>query len=419
MNAPSTSIVGPLVWPEEGERRAPYRVYLDPAVYEQEQERIYRGPVWSFLGLEAEVPNPGDFKSTFVGDTPVVLARDGDGALHAWVNRCAHRGALVCRDLRGNAADGTFTCVYHQWAYDPAGNLIGVPFRKGLGGKGGYPADFDMGAHGLRKLRVETVAQTIFATFDSTAPSVEAFLGNEMCGNIRRVLGRPIRVLGHARQHFNGNWKLYAENARDSYHGGLLHLFYPTFGIYRQGQEGWVHVDDSGMHMLLQVRKPEAQQSIEAYQSASSRKADESAQLEAPEILTWHDDFDDGIMLTIQSLFPSLVVQQISNTLAVRQILPKAVDRTELVWTFYGLADDTDEMTGHRQRQINMIGPAGFISMEDGEAVNICQQGIVRDADKSSFIEMGGHGTGSLEFMGVDENPIRGFWKGYRQLMNF
>ena len=64
-----------------------------------------------------------------------------------------------------------------------------------------------------------------------------------------------------------------------------------------------------------------------------------------------------------------------------------------------------------------MVGPAGFISMEDGEAVNICQRGIARDGDKSSFIEMGGTGTGSIDHMGFDENPIRGFWKGYRALM--
>ncbi len=149
MNAP-VPVDMPLRWPAAGETRAPYRVFADEALYAQEQERIFRGPVWSFLGLAAEVPNPGDYKATFVGDTPVVLTRDSAGALHCWVNRCAHRGALVCRELRGNVgANGTHTCVYHQWAYDAAGQLVGVPFRKGLGGKGGYPADFDMAGHGV------------------------------------------------------------------------------------------------------------------------------------------------------------------------------------------------------------------------------------------------------------------------------
>ena len=417
MNAPQTDMPPLLEWPTEGETRAPYQVYLDPDIYQREQENIFRGRAWSFLGLDVEVPNPGDFKSTFVGDTPVVLSRDSDGKIHAFVNRCAHRGALVCRQLNGNT--DVHTCVYHQWAFDHSGELVGVPFRRGLAGKGGYPKDFEMKEHGLQKLRVDQVQQMVFATFDENAPSLADFLGEEMCGNIRRVMNRPIKVIGHARQFFNGNWKLYSENARDSYHGGLLHLFYPTFGIYRQGQTGSVHVDDSGMHMLLQVHEPAESQSIEAYQEASSRKAEEGASLADPRLLEYRSEMGDSTLLTIQSLFPSVVVQQISNTLAVRQILPKAFDQTELVWTYYTFADDDQSMIDHRLLQINMVGPAGFISMEDGEAVEICQQGFHRDADKSSFIEMGGTDTGSLDYMGVDENPIRGFWKGYRSLMGF
>ncbi len=417
MNAPSVSDL-PLRWPAGGETRAPYRLYADEAIYAQEQERIFRGPVWNFLGLNAELPRVGDFKATFVGDTPVVLTRDGDGALHCWVNRCAHRGALVCRELRGNVgANGTHTCVYHQWAYDPAGNLVGVPFRKGLGGKGGYPADFELAAHGLQKLQVDTIAEMIFGSFDKAAPPLREYLGDEHCGNIERVFERPIHVLGHARQYFNGNWKLYAENSRDSYHGGLLHLFYPTFGIYRQGQRGWVHLSKNKLHQLLQVCKPAEDQSIEHYQQASSRKAQADAQLEAPELLRWVPELGGEISLTIQSVFPNVVVQQISNTLAVRQIQTKGITATELVWTFYGFADDAPELTAHRLKQHNLVGPAGYISMEDGEAVEICQQGIAGSLDETSVIECGGSSVESMEVMGVDENGVRGFWAGYRQLM--
>ena len=127
----------PFRWPAEGVTRVPYRVFVDPAIYQREQERIFRGPVWSYVALAAELPKPGDFKATFVGDTPIVVSRDKDGSLHAFVNRCAHRGALVCREARGNRA--SHVCVYHQWSYDLRGRLIGVPFRKGIEGKGGYP----------------------------------------------------------------------------------------------------------------------------------------------------------------------------------------------------------------------------------------------------------------------------------------
>ena len=84
-----------LTWPTEGPSRVPYRVFFDPLIYELEQEKLFRGPTWNYVALEAELPTPGDFKATFVGDTPVVVTRDKAGALHAFVNRCAHRGALV------------------------------------------------------------------------------------------------------------------------------------------------------------------------------------------------------------------------------------------------------------------------------------------------------------------------------------
>ena len=176
MNAPEYPAKSGLRWPDPELTRVPYRVFTDAEVYAREQERIFRGPTWSYLALAAELPNAGDFVSTFVGDTPVVVTRDAAGAIHAWVNRCAHRGALVCRELRGSVGpQGMHTCVYHQWAYDPAGNLVGVPFRKGLGGKGGYPADFDMADHGLTKLRVETVGGLVFGTLSATAPGLAEY----------------------------------------------------------------------------------------------------------------------------------------------------------------------------------------------------------------------------------------------------
>ena len=117
-------------WSVEGITRIPYHVFFDPTVYNQEQECIFRGRTWNYVGLEAEVLNPLDFKATFVGDTPIVVTRDREGVLHAFVNRCAHRGAIVCREPRGNRK--SHQCVYHQWTYDPQGNLIGVPFRGGI-----------------------------------------------------------------------------------------------------------------------------------------------------------------------------------------------------------------------------------------------------------------------------------------------
>ncbi len=398
--------------------RVPYTVYQDPDVYRQEQEQIFRGPVWCYLALDAELPNPGDYKSTFVGDTPVVVTRGADQGLYAWVNRCAHKGALVCRSPRGNVADGAFTCVYHQWAYTSQGDLAAVPFRRGMNGVGGLDKDFDMKKNGLRKLRVETINGMVFGTFSDAAGDLREFLGASQCANIERIIDRPIKVLGYARQLMGGNWKFYSENSRDSYHGALLHLFYPTFGIYRQSQESTGFMSEQGFHNTFNVMFPKEQIDYKSYGNEANRQMEGVEQLQDPRVLQYRPERDDGVALSIQSLFPSVVLQQIQNTLATRQVLPKGVNQTELVWTYFGYQDDDADMDRHRIRNINLVGPAGFISMEDGEAVEMCQNGVVRDGDERALIAMGGNSTADMSPMGMDENAVRGFWKGYRGLMN-
>src|SRR5215471_21158689 len=139
MATASTRAAG-LMWPDDDLSHAPYRVYTDPDLYALEQERIFRGHTWSFLALECEIPNPGDYKTTYVGDAPVIVARGGDGAVNALVNRCAHKGALICYKPSGNVRE--FSCVYHNWTYDLTGRLTGVAFKRGVGGKGGLSGDF-------------------------------------------------------------------------------------------------------------------------------------------------------------------------------------------------------------------------------------------------------------------------------------
>src|SRR5262245_3389196 len=90
-------------WPEPGLTRVPYWLFQDPHVYAAEQRRLFQGPQWSFLCLAVEVPNAGDFCTTAVGEASVIVTRDGDGELYAFENRCAHRGALIALEPRGNA----------------------------------------------------------------------------------------------------------------------------------------------------------------------------------------------------------------------------------------------------------------------------------------------------------------------------
>ena len=413
-----------VAWPEEGLPRVPYQVFQDEAVYADEQEAIFRGPNWSFLCLETEVPNPGDFRSTFVGDAPVVVTRDTDGELYAFENRCAHRGALVCLEDQGNARD--FSCVYHAWTYNLQGDLVGVAFKDGIDGKGGMKPDFCTGDHGLRKLRVATLHGLVFGSFSDDVAPLDEYLGEEIVERIARVLdNRSPVVLGRFTQMLPNNWKLYFENVKDSYHASILHLFFTTFQLNRLSQRGGIIVDPSGGHHVsysavdhaAAAEAAQAQPAGNDYAEQNIRSESEH-RLEDTSVLQGVDEFGDGVTLQILSVFPGFVLQQIQNAIAVRQILPRGTRQTELNWTYLGFEDDTPELREMRLRQSNLVGPAGYVSMEDGCVGGFVQRGIEGASESRSVLEMGGDDAESSSSR-VTEASIRGFWKAYRNAMGY
>ena len=84
-----------LYWESKNFSKIPIKVFSDRNIYKREMERIFSGPVWLFLGLEAEIPNPGDFITNYAGEIPIVINRSIDNKIYAFVNRCAHRSATV------------------------------------------------------------------------------------------------------------------------------------------------------------------------------------------------------------------------------------------------------------------------------------------------------------------------------------
>lgn len=405
-----------LTWPSADMTRIPYAAYRDPKIYEQEQYKIFRGNTWSYLALEAELPNPGDFLTTAVGDTPVVVNRDEDGSLHAFVNRCAHRGATVRRENYGN--DKRHTCCYHQWTYDLQGNLCSVPFRRGIKGKGGLPADFDMKKICLQKLRVDSISGAIFGTFSDNVETLEEYLDDPITEQMRRVLHKPIKILGYQRQHINGNWKLYTDNLRDPNHGGLLHMFQITFGIARLSNWGGARMDRKHRHNIsFTAMDKEKLEGGQDYGQTS--RGEGEIELRDTSMLTYRPEFPDTMTLAIMSIFPNVVVQQIGNSLATRQIRTLGPDAFELYWTYFGYEDDDSGMTNHRLKQANLVGPGGYISMEDGEAIELVHRAIIRERDTHSFVEIGGRGEPGDQDTLVTEVPMRGFWQNYHDLMGF
>src|SRR6266481_1873826 len=134
--------------------------------------------------------------------------------------------------------------------YGLDGRLTAIPFRRGISGKGGLEASFEMGAHGLRPLQVGNVNGALFGTLAQDAEPLEDYLGPPILAQLQRLLDRPVTVLGYNRQRIRGNWKLYAENARDNYHASLLHEFLVTFGLDRSTQIGGVKMDARHRHNL-------------------------------------------------------------------------------------------------------------------------------------------------------------------------
>ena len=404
-------------WPQEGHCRIPYWVYFDDSVYEQEQERIFRGSAWNYVGLEAELPNAGDIKTTFVGDTPVIVVRDNDRTINAIVNKCAHRGTTVCREPYGNRSG--FTCVYHGWCYDLKGNLIDVPFRNGVleGDRrvSGMPAQFTLADHPMRKLKVDSYNGVIFATFDSDMVPFQEYLGEKMLYYFDRVFdGRPLRFLGRTRQKMACNWKLVFENIKD-YHATLLHVFLVSFGLYRADQKSKVEMDETGRHAVLVSRRAEQKASEETKEMAVFKP---DYRLRDPSILTGRKEFKDEHTVVMQTIFPNLIIQQQTNTLALRQILTKGPRAVELVWDFFGYQDDDPEMREFRLKQSSLMGPAGLVTIDDAEAVEICQLGMEAKAQESAILEMGGKECLDTDYM-VTETALRSFYRYYRGVMGF
>lgn len=409
MNAPDPH---PYRWPAEGVSRAPYWVFNDPTIYEREQANIFRGRVWHYIGLEAEVPQPGSFKSTRIGDAPVILARDGNGVLRAMLNRCAHRGNLVCLEQLGQVKE--FYCVYHAWVYNLQGDLQSVAFRRGIRGEGGLPADFDMADHGLRKLRCESFCGLVFATYAHDMPPLAEWLG-EVGNGIKRVLNRPLKVLGYDTQRLAANWKNYHENPRDSYHANILHTFFGTFGMSRQSQESGMVIDAGGRHLYFFTKAGTEKQSTD-YQNTAEQLRSHNAgfRLEEPGIFKWQDEHGDGVSIQILTVYPTFVLHQIGNSLATRQLVPNGPQQVDLHWTYFGYADDSEAMTNVRLTQTNLAGSAGLVSMEDATVCEMIRRATGGANDDASIMQMGGKDLTSGGASKLSERGLRNFWHTYR-----
>jgi len=402
------------VWPGDL-TEIPDWVYTDETIYAREIERIFHGPTWNYVALEAEIPNSGDFIRSNVGPTPVVVARAQDGSITVVENRCAHRAAEFCRELTGNASE--FVCPYHQWTYDLKGSLIGIPFKRGVGGKGGMPRDFNPAQHGLRRLSVATHRGVVFASYHDRMESLADYLGPDVLREFEATFdGRKLKVLGHYRHSLPGNWKLYFENLKDPYHATLLHTFLVTFGLLVAGNRSLMLTDASGRHGVMASAKSDAGK-VSADSKKEMRAYKEGMTLREPRFMDFVQEFDSPWSVTMATIWPNLIVQREMNTLGIRQIVPTGPHEFLMKWTMFGFESDDEEMTRHRLRQGNLMGPAGFLGLEDNEAMKFVQDGMRHVPNKKHLVKLDPQVEAGTSDTLISEAAIRAMYKHWRREM--
>jgi salicylate 5-hydroxylase large subunit len=407
-------------WPGTGVTDIPYWVYTDKDVYESELDRIWYGDHWLYAGLEAEVPQVGSYRTTTLGERQVIVVRSAQDQISVLENRCRHRGVQICQ-VRSGKLNG-ITCPYHQWSYALDGTLQGVPFRRGIKGKGGMSRDFCPSDYGLLRLKVEVVNGMIWASFSDRTPPFREYIGDRLWSSFERIVsGRRLRVVGYNRQFIPANWKLLIENIRDPYHGALLHVFLPTFGLFRPDQASEMRMDETGRHgslMSLPAKDPGAAGHGEDI--TRDIAVDASLQLADKRLIEAVKELKGDETLGSCCVFPSVILLQQINALQVRHIIPKGPDGCELMWTHFGFEEDDEDMRQRRVRHGNLFGPAGLVSVDDSEVLAMAQRGFkTAEEGGAAIVQMG---TGGRETRNeghmATESAIRGLYQYYREVMD-
>lgn len=373
---------------DSGTFRVHSGVYTDPGVFESEMDAFFRRS-WVYLAHESQIPGDNDFMTCRLARQPVLLTRGQDGTVKGFLNRCRHRGAVVCRAEHGNAK--TFTCFYHSWTYRNSGELEGVS------GPDGFPPNFDMARLGLVPLpRLESYRGLLFGSLSAEGPSLADHLG-DAARYIDLLLDKtaePLRVVPGANTYeFRGNWKLQAENALDYYHLPFVHRSFMEIRRAR-GEE----VSRGSLRGLVN------DYSIDIGNGHGT-------------VVTFDTNGEAEQHLF---LFPNVVFLE-SPAPQIRVIEPVAADQTRVRGYFYARGEaDMSVKLRHYER---FYGPTGFGTPDDIEVFHSCMDGYSVDGAPWNDLSRGLHREMSklpkwpLPFVAAgnitDDTFMRGFYRSW------
>jgi benzoate/toluate 1,2-dioxygenase alpha subunit len=394
--------------------------YMDAQVFDAEMRRIFER-TWVYVGHESQVPAVGDYRTTVIGRQPVIVSRHEDGEIYVLLNRCRHRGSVVCREELGHS--NFFRCPYHNWGYANDGTLVGMAQSSG------YPEDFDKSRWGLRRAPgVANHRGLIFARLSGEGETFEEYFApvrKYVDWWLNRSPAGTISVLPAAHKYpYPGNWKWQAENGHDGYHGNYVHESWQrlleragegTVRDVRKYRTGGCTRGFSYGHGLLE--RPGGLNPAASWTGRMMVKYPEYA--EALKSAYGDQEIEEISARRNIFVFPNLYLFDTQ----IRVINPIAVDSTEVHLYVYGLDGAPDALNQGRYRaHERFYGPAGFGSPDDVEIFVCNQTGLQAGGIDWVLLSRGMHretvgGDGETVGHSTDEVPVRSMYREWKRLM--
>ncbi|HDX2367865.1 TPA: Rieske 2Fe-2S domain-containing protein [Escherichia coli] len=384
---------------EKGIFRCRRDIFTNPELFELEMKHIFEAN-WVYLAHESQIPNVNDYYTTSIGRQPIIITRDKAGQLHAVINACAHKGAMLCRRKHGNK--GSFTCPFHGWTFGNSGKLLKVKDEKTTE----YPVAFNKdGSHDLTKVaRFESYRGFLFGSLNADVQPLEDYLGETrvIIDQIVDQAADGLEVLrGNSSYIYDGNWKMQMENGCDGYHVSTVHWNYAaTMGRRAEGgvkatdANNWskakagVYGFENG-HILLWTNtlNPEVRPIWNQREQLAERVGQQRA------------DFIVGQTRNL-CLYPNVFLMDQFGT-QIRVVRPLSVNQTEVSIFCFGPKGESAEDRTIRIRQYeDFFNVSGMGTADDLEEFRACQAGYAGSAVRWNDLSRGA----PLWIEGPDEN---------------